>query len=491
MTRRAGALPLALAAAVAVSLPFLAVRWVPVTDLPQLLAQIRLLGQALSDPGGPYEIRWLSPYPASYLLLGLSWLAAPPLAAGRIAMIALGLLWVAGVFLVASRRGRSPDAALLASLLFFSHPTLWGFYSFVFGFPVFLLFFDATSQKSAPAPPRTEALRVLGLSLLLYVSHVLWLLAAIAWLLAASLFFPVAWPRRRAQLVGALPSLALVAFWFSGSGAEGAPTPLWWLPRLRLTPAFWGDAVLGALRGETEPLLLSVALLFVLFGVLSGLREKAGFDGELLALAGALALVVALGPDKWLQTIELNTRWAPPAMAALLLGVPAPRMMPALRSALAVGVAVAFSLAVAAAFRAVERLEQTGLDEALHALPGDARVVGLDEVRESAFVKGRPFLQTFAWAQVLKGCSLSFSFAELPAPLVAYRKGTPEPPWTRRLEWFPERVTPADFLHFDYALVNGLPPTHRFLSNVRFLTPVTQTGRWRLYRTAWAGERRW
>ena len=60
---------------------------------------------------------------------------------------------------------------------------------------------------------------------------------------------------------------------------------------------------------------------------------------------------------------------------------------------------------------------------------------------------------------------------------------TPRPRlWTRGLEWFPERLTPSDFSHFDYALVNAEDWRHPSLAVSRDLTPVTGQGRWRLYR---------
>jgi hypothetical protein len=54
--------------------------------------------------------------------------------------------------------------------------------------------------------------------------------------------------------------------------------------------------------------------------------------------------------------------------------------------------------------------------------------------------------------------------------------------WTSGLEWRPERVKPSDFVHFDYALVNGDESRHASLAALPELRPVTAEGRWRLYR---------
>ena len=42
--------------------PFFVVTFPPITDLPQHLAQVRLFGEALADPDGPYGIQWWTPY---------------------------------------------------------------------------------------------------------------------------------------------------------------------------------------------------------------------------------------------------------------------------------------------------------------------------------------------------------------------------------------------------------------------------------------------
>ena len=101
-------------------------------------------------------------------------------------------------------------------------------------------------------------------------------------------------------------------------------------------------------------------------------------------------------------------------------------------------------------------------------------------VKKSEIIKGRPFLQLFAYAQVFKGCELNFSFAEHYSGLVAY-KTKREIPWTPGLEWFAAKVKSADFAYFDYILANGLAADHKTLSSFRELLPVTYSGRWRLY----------
>ena len=76
---------------------------------------------------------------------------------------------------------------------------------------------------------------------------------------------------------------------------------------------------------------------------------------------------------------------------------------------------------------AFERRELTGLAAALERLPAQQRVLGLDYEQRSPLVRGRPFLQTYAWAQVLRGGTLNFSFASFPTSLVVFRSSQPSP----------------------------------------------------------------
>src|SRR5262245_19959173 len=139
MTPRGTRLSLALATAACLALPFLVVRFPLITDLPQHVAQIRLLVDTVGHPDSPDTVQWFTPYALVYSLLGVAWTTVGPLHAGRVAMLAIGFLWVAAIHLLAASRGRSPAAATLASALFFSHVMYWGFYNFVFTWPLFAL----------------------------------------------------------------------------------------------------------------------------------------------------------------------------------------------------------------------------------------------------------------------------------------------------------------------------------------------------------------
>jgi hypothetical protein len=168
-------------------------------------------------------------------------------------------------------------------------------------------------------------------------------------------------------------------------------------------------------------------------------------------------------------------------MIMLVLAVPAPVFRPVLRRAVAVVAVAAFCAATSLAWLSFEKKELSGLGKALDALPARSRVLGLAFVQESQFIKGVPFIQIFAYSQALKGGALNFSFAEFSPCLVVYKKPFMRA-WTGGMEWFPRRVRESDLDHFDYVLIGADDRLHSAWAGHPRISPVTATGRWRLYR---------
>ena len=112
--------------------------------------------------------------------------------------------------------------------------------------------------------------------------------------------------------------------------------------------------------------------------------------------------------------------------------------------------------------------------------PG-SRVLGLDFVKQSRYLVGRPFLQMTAWTEAVHGCAINFTFAEHASSLVRLRAPR-DTGITVGLEWLPERVRPSDVERVDFVLVNATDGGHVRFVGVTRLKPVTTAGRWRLYR---------
>ena len=468
-----------------VAIPFLSVTFPPITDLPQQSAQIRLFLEAWHDPSGsPYKIQWFTPYSLSYLILGISWAIFGGPNAGRIAMLAIAVLWAISIHLTAYRRDRSAAAATLSCLFILNHTVYWGFYSFEIGWPAFLVWFLINSEGSSERFSLRDALLWICGALLLYMCHVLWFMAGAAWLVLNGIVFrrPVKETMMRVAYV--VPIVVVAWIWYPSLAGSSMATPPLWVsgPISRLSFSWLSDAALGGIKGLTSSFFFAAALVWVLVSVVQHRKSlNSSVDKELLLAAGfffALSLVL---PDKFMNTIRLGQRWTPTATIMLLLAVPAPDVRPHLRRAIALVVVAAFSLTTTAVWVRFEQEELSGLKETLASLPNSPKVLGLDLVQQSNLVNGYPFIQVFAYSQVLKGGTLNFSFAEFSPCLVVF-KDSSVPPWTHGLEWYPRLVQESDLQYFDYVIINGTDPVHTVSAAQSRLVPVTTEGRWRLYR---------
>src|SRR5215471_14409285 len=204
---------LALVCCLLVTVPFVSVRFPPITDLPQHLAQIRLLHEAITNPDSLYRVQWHTPYILAYVPLALAWWLSPSPFAGSIAMVSLALVWTMAIHWLAFKRRRPAAAAVVASALFFNHTTYWGFYSFEMGWPVFVLWFVLTTRPRTSFRRRDTPL-FFATALLLYLSHALWLAAGTAWFMVRSIATRAPLRATLAQLASFSPVLALAAIWY-------------------------------------------------------------------------------------------------------------------------------------------------------------------------------------------------------------------------------------------------------------------------------------
>ncbi|MGZ8840431.1 MAG: hypothetical protein ACXW2M_02605, partial [Candidatus Aminicenantales bacterium] len=167
-------------------LPIVLSEFPPSTDLPQHIAQVRLFLDALKSPGDLYVIQWLAPNNLVYLFLLIFWLILPVTWVGPAILVLIVFLWIGAIFLLAARKGRPTEAAILACLLVFNQSFYWGFLNFLVGFPVFILWFVLTTRDARDRSWKLYA-GLVGTSILLYGSHALWLAAGGAWLVLIGL----------------------------------------------------------------------------------------------------------------------------------------------------------------------------------------------------------------------------------------------------------------------------------------------------------------
>ncbi len=474
------------------ALPFLLVTIPPITDLPQQTAQLRLLSEALGDESGPYRVQWLHPNKLGYLPLAAVRVVADPLAAGRLGLLVIALLWAAAIHALAHAGGRRPAAAVVATLFFFNHTTYWGFLNHLIGLPVFILWFLCERRLGATVGWR-DGLRLCAAAALLYSAHILWLAAGLVWLLTAAW---VPWPgkpgiRRRWVRVAqgfawVSPVLVAVAVWYPRFAAAGGDIRTFpgRSPFARLHPGWLVGSAFGGLQGYVEWMLALAVVGWLLLGAWQN-RTRLGrraADRRLLLAAGIFALAALALPEVHRHTIFFASRWVAPAAVFLVLALPPPRLRPLVEGVLPWLLLAALTVATANRWIGFERDELAGLEESLTRLPSGQRVLGLELVRTSPRIKGFPYYHLYAWAQALYGGELNRSFADEGSSLVVFRELPHEYPWTGGLDWRPRRLRLSDLPHFDYAIIHGDAGAHARFAADPTLIAVTTGGAWRLYR---------
>ena len=469
------------------AVPILITRFPPSTDLPQQIGQVRLALESLKNSAGPYVIQWAAPNTLMYFFIYLFWKLFSLEILGKAILIFIVFLWVFSIFFLAGRRTRSPDMAILASLLIFNHVFYWGFLNFLIGFPVFTAWFLLTIRKEHKPAWRTYLFLILT-SFLLYGSHILWFAAGAAWLFLISLINKMPLKLFFLRMASLIPGCILSLLWFRGFSSFQATASLdkareWGTrPFEKFFSSWFLDASFGGIRGISETLVFFFLLVWGALSIWQHRKDlKRRVDFELMAASGFFFVIAFFAPGKIMNTIFLSSRWFPICMMLLLISLPAPNMNQAIRRIISFAVAAAFFLVTTLTWVKYEKYELTGLSDSLAKIPYSSRIMGLDFVKESRFIKDRPFLHMVAYAQVFKGAELNFSFAEHSTGLIAYRTKR-NVPWTHKLEWYAERVKKTDLQYFDYVLVNGTQYHHQHLLPRQDLSVVTDIGRWRLYK---------
>lgn len=507
----------------ACALPALMTPFPPAADLPQHLAQVEQALFGDLDPGA--YVAWWAPNNLVYL----------PVAALRVVIGSehlpsatiglLGVLWAGATCRLGARLQRPPGAVALASVLFFNLTLNWGMLNFLLGWPLLLSWLAAnvplggTVSAGSQAAPTFFAgatsgkwLLRIALGWLLLWAHALCFAAACA---SACVLILSGKSRPAETRADREPDEAS-----TGRGDSPAvrlayralvqrlhplfpliPTGLYavvWVMTLGNQRAARGFDVAAhyamsfADRLDPEYLISrSVAagpITFAFFGVLVGwvvagfVRPSQGrrWDRTLVACAGLLALGYFALPTKYLNTIEFSSRWLPCMWMLLVLASPGPPTSERTATLAAGGATLLVSVSVGWSWVAFTKSELSGLLAALAATPPKAKLIGLDFLKYSPLVEGRPFLHLGSYATLRSGASTNFDFSEHGTALI--RGAHRATPWTRGLEWFPERVRSSDFGHFDVALVGAAPDYHeRVIARLPGLTALTESGVWRLY----------
>ncbi|OQC35560.1 MAG: hypothetical protein BWX64_02402 [Acidobacteria bacterium ADurb.Bin051] len=400
-------------------------------------------------------------------------------------------LWVVALHALNANRQRPAVSATVASVFLFSHVLYWGFLSFLAGWVTFIVWFLLHDRMPAGRLTWRRAILFFAAGALLYLTHVLWFLFGVGWLVIDGLRRRLGIRELLRRALCLVPIGALAAVWFPSIVNRGFTSNTSWPHPFisRFSPTSFTNAALGGIRGPLEPVMLLGVLLWLGVGIWQRRSEgRAAWDGRLLLLAALSLTAWAILPNKAANTLYFAERWLPGALAVLSLAAPAPRCGPGLRLVPAL-VLACFVAATTLLWHTAEQTSLTGMDEVIAALPKRPRVLGLSFMQNRVF-KADPYLQTFAWAQVARGGELNFSFADFAVALVVYREPRRHD-WTLGLEWNPMWVRSADLRFFDAVIVSGDERVHAWAQQALGLEPVTTGGIWRLYRPAPGRRQPW
>jgi hypothetical protein len=460
--------------------PLCSTRYLPIEDLPQHLAAIRVLHSyhdARFDFARYFELDLFgTQYLAYYLLAdGLAYLVDLELG-NRIIVVACAMATPYALRYLLRALDRPEWLALFALPLTYNAHLILGFINFLMAIPLALFGLGlAVRQHSAPSFARSVGLSLVAL--LAFFSHVvpfaLFALGCVSIALDRQ-------PRRvLARLLPLLPAglASLVWLWRSPAGratltaavgGTAGPQPQYQpaafslhdLPNW-LTDTFHGD--------EAGSLLHGTALVFVLTLLIglgwawwrrwSSRAEPARtLVWRLLPLAPLALLLYFVTPSAYAWIWPIAQRFP---LLAVLFSIPMlpapPRAAAVLLACALLGLSFAEQRLVTRAFAAFDQQEVGDFDAALAAIPPRKRVMGLIYARGSAQVKFAPFIHYVAYYQARKGGAVMFTFADFPQSPFRFRESDRPPRVQPRWEWLPQLVRPSDLAWYEYVLVRAGP----------------------------------
>ncbi len=295
---------LTLFCSVLIAAPFFLVQFIPSTDLPQHLAQIRLLQDVLKNPQqDTYAVEWLGANTLVYYLLQCNWMVFAPVFSGKMTVLEIALAWIVSIFFLAHRKQRSLYSAVIACVFIFNASLYWGFLNFLIGFPIFVLWYFIVIDNEKRTAAYTIA-TILGLSFLLFLAHALWLLVGLFLLAVALIDRRPPIPEILIKCVALIPIGLYSIYWFPKLAEIRTQlhfdTAAHWLtpPWERLFPQALTDSLLGGLRGPTEALVLTGIAAWIALSVVTNWKQmRKLINREFLFIGILLTSVVLFAPE--------------------------------------------------------------------------------------------------------------------------------------------------------------------------------------------------
>lgn len=467
------------------AVPLFVARYVPIQDLPQHAAAVRVLHDFHTPAFGFerfFELHLGSTqYLAVYALADLFAYFFDVVVATKLVLAAAVVALPYSLRALLAALDRPESYALLSLPLVYNTELVLGFLNFMLGVP--LMFWGlALFLRYQAAPTRRRSIALGAVALCCFLAHVV----PYALLLIGALILGVRRSPARAALPF-LPSLALGAVWaaLSPSGralaALSSSASLFtahepFSVRLREI-SFWVNDVLW---GNEDERTLAVFIVVLALTFVLGLARRSRPSNLLLRLAALVPLcwvAYFVLPASFEFIWPIHARFALLGVLFLIPVLPiTPQRVRVALGAFALAMALFVNVSVARAFAASEKLEYAGLRALLQRIPYGSRTAGLVFDAGSRFVRFSPYLHAVAWVQAERGGAVMFTFADFPASPFRFRESNRPPRVPPRWEWLPARVdTERDLGFYDYVL------TRSARWPVRGFTLVKSAGSWALW----------
>jgi hypothetical protein len=473
-----------------VAVPLVAVRFPIGQDLPahiETAAQILALWRGDADVAAHYVLHSL-PWPNALPTMGLAALmtVTDGLDAARL-LTGLGLvLWPTSLALLCRPLGRSPLWALVALPTTYDLAFAYGFFHFVVGKPLWALVLAHAVDTARSSDVRKVGALALLLPVL-FCTHLLLGLSAIALSIVVVVVIGNSWPRRAAGVmacvVGAVPAL-----WWMHGQPTAPQDSLIALPLAEAANQLWAN--LGDIAPDDSDrgpwLLAAVVVAIAIVGTLVQRGVRAGWIARetlVLLSLGLLTLGFALlGPIRTHQASVVAERFSSLGVALLVLAVPITinhtrRWQRATVVAAGIIIAVVMAWGTTSRWRAFNTDDMGDFDALLQRIPpGTATATHF--VRPLS-VNGR-FNVLWHWPKLvsLRGGVTDDSFAWRATCVVGLRDSATPP--RRRAMRANEPFSSKGLKGFDQLVVQGHDPRVDAAIRRGLLTTVLSTGVWHL-----------
>ena len=461
---------LCIGCALVVAAPLWLHRWLPIQDLPQHLATLRIVHDV--HTGGPegavYAVDMLKTQYVLFYLAGdlLSYVCSVRSAA-LLFLTAYMVGTVGAMYALLKELGKDPRLSLLAVPLLTNTQLLIGLLQFLIGLPL-TLYGWSLALLYLRTERRRYGIALAVVAVLTFYSHIV---AFGILVIGLAIIAPYSSIRRLLRFsLTLLPAGLFMLRWafFTESGAfvrstvvSGAENKDLWPFHLSFH-SIYGIAFDTYRDSADEKIFAEASLVAIALTLLTRRRVRSAISTARWALVPLVCFFLYFrseGTNGFLG--HIRDRFALFGMFAL---IPLFRMPKGIVGALGTVAMTLISLETAETFdwhcSRFEREEVGDFDQALdHIAPGK-RVAGLILSSDSKYFSENPFLHYAAYYLVEKGGSVNFSFAGYPHWVYSYRPhmdplGASPPVFL--WEWRPDHIAPREELapSYDFVLTRG------------------------------------